>query len=431
MENTFIHYDELKEKLNKIYPLKNSDGWLSSLSLHLDISQKTLMVTFPHIFFGSWFAQEAQSYFEKALGDVIFSAYAFTPHIIYKNSDQKQHNSFFIKQTQKNSTTDFFDEFIYNTKNEFPLSLLKAMAEKPFEVKYNPFVMYGSSSSGKTQILQCLKRALQEKHLLSKALFYANIEDFSKALQEYGPKILCQKYLFFIIDKFEDVRPLLPLQQKCIDFLEQCVLNKKQVLIASAISPEQEKQLHSALRDRFNRGLLVQVKNSDIDVRMRFAVKFSKELGVKLSKEHILLLAQRCKNISMLRGIILKIEAFCNHHEGILQTNHIESILHPFHVQEKNLSPQNIVSCIASYFEMNEDQILGHKREPDIVRARQVSMYLCRDLLGLSYPSIGKFFGNRDHSTVMYAIKKIKKLTDTNKNMQHMVTEIKTKCLSM
>ncbi len=431
MTNTFHLQQALEEKLNEIYPLKNTDGWLSTLCLHLDMTEKKLTVTFPHAFFQTWFAQEVQSYFEKALYEVIFSHYAITPYIVYENSAQQHNTSSFLNQNIIRQNIDYFDEFIYNTKNEFPLALIREMAHRPFLAKYNPFVMYGSTSTGKTQILQCLRNALCQDHALKQALFYGTLQDFALQLQDFGAKILCQKYLFFIIDKFEDVSPIMHQQNACVEFLEICQQNKKQVIFASTISPENEKLLQKSLQARLHTGLIVQLKNSDIDVRMRFAVKYGKELGTKLSKEHILLLAQRCKNISMVRGVMLKIKAFQSHYHGVFQNSDLENILHPFDNEDKNLTPQGIVSCIATYFEMNEEQILGERREPNIVRARQVSMYLCRDLLGLSYPSIGKFFGGRDHSTVMYAFKKIKKLTDTNKNMQHMVTEIKAKCLSL
>ncbi len=431
MENTFTLYEELQEKINEIYPLKNIEGWLSALGLQWHLPTRTVEVYFPHMFFGAWFAEEAQYYFEKALCEVIFSAYALTPHIVYKKAPPKQHTSPILTQNTIRQQTDYFEEFIHNTKNEFPLALLREMAQKPFVAKYNPFIMYGSTSTGKTQILQCLTKALHKIHALEQRLFYGNTEDFSTSLSTLGARGLCQKYDFFIIDTLDNIQPLLPIQIIFKDFLEACVAQKIQMVFASTISPEQEKDLDNSLRSRLNAGLVVQLKNSDIDVRMRFVVKYAKQLGIKLSKEHILLLAQRCKNIAMLRGVLLKIEAFSQLHQGTLQTIDMENILRPFADEEKNLTPDAIVSCIASYFEMNEEHILGNKRDPDMVRARQVSMYLCRDLLGLSYPAIGKVFGGKDHSTVMYAIKKIKKLTDTNKNMQHMVTEIKRKCMAL
>ncbi len=431
MENTFTLHEELQNKINEIYPLKNIEGWFSALNLQWHMSTHTVDVYFPHIFFQAWFAEEAQYYFEKALCEVIFSAYALTPHIVYKKAIPKQHTSPILTQNTIRQQTDYFEEFIHNTKNEFPLAIMREIAQKPFVAKYNPFIMYGSSSTGKTQILQCLTKALHKMHALQNRLFYGNTEDIGKFLSALGPQKFCQNYDFFIIDTLDNIQPLLPIQLLFKDFLELCVTEKKQMVFASTISPEQEKSLDNSLRSRLNAGLVVQLKNSDIDVRMRFVVKHMKALGIKLSKEHILLLAQRCKNIAMLRGVLLKIEAFSQHHQGVLQTIDMENILHPFADEEKNLNPEAIVSCIASYFEMNEEHILGNKRDPDMVRARQVSMYLCRDLLGLSYPAIGKFFGGKDHSTVMYAIKKIKKLTDTNKNMQHMVTEIKRKCLAL
>ncbi len=430
MKKVLTLHEELQEKINEISPLENEQGWISALSLEYDTQEKKLFVTFPHVFFEKWFSQNVRTEFENCIKEIILIKYNALVNIVYKNPVRKQSTASFFVPPSSAQSTDFFEEFIYNTKNAFPLAVLREIAQHPFEAKYNPFIMHGKTSTGKTQILQCMKKAL-EKNCKKHSILHVSIDDFSKSLRDLGPQKLASLFSIFIIDTFEHSKIILPLQEIFIEFLELCLHEKKQLIIASAIAPEEDKQLKPALRSRLNAGLVVQLKESDIDVRMRFAVKHCKAQGIRLSKEHILLIAQRCSTIALLRGVILKILAFQTHFTSQMLTSDIENILISSGEEEKNLTPQSIIYCIATYFDMAEEAILGDKRTPDIVRARQLSMYLCRDILGLSYAGIGKIFGGKDHSTVMYGIKKIKKLRDTNKNMQHMVTELRKKCFTL
>ncbi len=429
MQNLHNIREELEKKFKENSSLTPNTGWLYSLDMQYDEHKKTLFVVFPHGLFETWFTQHKQHEFENYNKEIILSKYGHTPLFVYKNPAQKQRTASFFTKNPPTQSTDFFEEFIYNKKNAFPLAVLREIAKNPFEVKYNPFILHGKTSTGKTHILHCMKNAFLHTHA-EKVILHENFDSFCKKLSELGPKKLCQTFSIFILDTLENSKAFSPLQEAFIEFVELCLTQKKQLILASALTPEEETVFSPSLRSRLHSGLVVQLKEADIDVRMRYAMKHCKGQGIKLSKEHILLIAQRCSTIALLRGVILKILAFQTHTNSEVYTSDIDHILSSTGEEEKKLSPQAIIFCIANYFDMAEESILGDKRTPDIVRARQMSMYLCRDILGLSYPVIGKIFGGKDHSTVMYAIKKIKKLRDTNKDMQHMVTELRKKCFT-
>ncbi len=429
MDKTSYFKSLLQEELSITYPSLHVDGWFSSLSFRYDEKQNTLTIIFPHRFFKTWFEGTNKNVFEHAAKTVFQKNHTSYPHIVYEEPKQKIFPSSFFNKGPKEK--DFFEEFIYNSKNKFPLTVAKEVARNPFAGKYTPIFFYGKSSTGKTHILQCIKESICQNYLQEQRLFFGRTEDYCQELTLHGAKGFFEKKDIFLWDHLQSSQELLYLQEEFIFFVELCTSHKKLLIFTSTTGPNEQKTWSEALRARLNAGLLVQIKNSDIDVRMRYVVKYCRVHGIKLHKEDMLFLAQRCANISILNGILLKIQAYAIHSSKGLQSSDIKNILTSTGEEERNLSAQDILSFIAQYFEMNEEYILNDVRQPDIVHARQVAMYLCRDLLGLSYPAIGKFFGGKDHSTVIYAIKKIKKLTDTNKNMQQMVTDLRKKCMAL
>ncbi len=429
MDKTSYFTSLIQEELYKICPLPSVDGWFLSLSLLYDAQENILNVIFPHRFFATWFEQKNKVFFERAVQNVFQKNQILCPQLLYENP--KQHGSltsFFDKNLQKK---DFFEDFVYNNKNEFPLSIAKEVAQNPFSGKYTPLFFYGKSSTGKTQILHCIKATICQNFSQESQIFFGKSEDFCKQLSLHGAKKFFEKKDIYLWDNLQSQEDVLAIQDELIDFIELCVLHKKLLIFTSTVNPHEQKLWSEALRSRVHAGLLVEIKNSDIDVRMRYIVKYCRQHGIKLIREDMLFLAQHCANIAILNGILLKIQAYVMYSSENIQRNDIKNILATFGEEEKNLTAQDILSFIAQYFEMSEEHILSDVRQPDIVHARQVSMYLCRDLLGLSYPAIGKVFGGKDHSTVIYAIKKIKKLADTNKNMQQMVTDLRKKCMAL
>ncbi len=419
----------IKEELYEICSPSLVDGWFLSLSLHYEAEKNILTIIFPHVFFENWFIQNYKKFFEQAVSKVFQKEHRVPPQTSYKQPKQENNSASFFHKTQKEK--DFFVDFIYNNKNKFPLSVARELAQNPFSTKYTPVFFYGKSSTGKTQLLQCIKQSIYHNYGQEKQIFLERTENFCKAFQEYGVQKFFESKDVFLWDDIQNNENLQQIQSELIHLIELCAENNKLLIFTGTLHPQEQKNWSETLRSRLNCGLLVQIKNSDIDVRMRYTVNFCRNQGIKLHKEDILLVAQQCANISILKGVLLKIQAYALQSAEHLQHSDIKNILLASGEEEKNLSAQDILSFIAQYFEMNEDHILGDVRKPDIVHARQMAMFLCRDLLGLSYPTIGKFFGGKDHSTVMYGIKKIKQLTDRNKDMQMMVTDLRKKCMAL
>ncbi len=421
--------------LQKLYTLgfpHSIEGWLNSLTITYNNANTTLNVVFPHIFFSSWFTQNVQNFFEEATKSVIQEKYNQIPIFIYKNPNKLFSETQFLQKIKCSpSTEDYFKDYFYNTKNELPLAAAQEIAKGDFPLKYNPFVIYGQSGVGKSHIIKCIQKALCAKSFPTKDFFSGTIKDFYREITISGVEEFALKYDFFKILNIHNVQLNAEEQEYIINFIEFCIKNNKQLLCTSIISPNLNKKISASLRLRFEQGLIMELKKSDIDVRMRYTHNLSRKENIKLSKDQILLIAQQCENIGLIRGVILKTKAFQDITNKKLNTVHIENILDSTKGEEKNLHIEDIISVCSQYFNISKEQLCTKQRIPEIVLARQICMYLCRDFLGLSYASIGKFFGNKDHSTVLHSIKKIKLLLPTNKDMQNKVTELKRKCANI
>ena len=172
--------------------------------------------------------------------------------------------------------------------------------------------------------------------------------------------------------------------------------------------------------------MVMELMEPDLDVRMRYLQKGSKQHGLHLTRQQILFLAQRCPHIRPLQGLLLKIGAFCARHGQNLSQTDMENILRTG-VPEKTPDCRDILNLAAKLMNLRPDDVLGNKRQPDMVLARQAAMYVCRSKLGLSYPELGRAFGGRDHSTIIHAVRKIERLLVGDKRIRQLVTDLEQK----
>jgi len=189
--------------------------------------------------------------------------------------------------------------------------------------------------------------------------------------------------------------------------------------------------LDPKLKSRLEWGLIAQIKPQDLDIRVRFVQQRLKHDRLRISKEQTFMLCQRFPDFRNLQGILTKLAAYRDLMSREVTDKDFEQILaHTDDKQGSSITPDTVIAVISEHFGLNHKDITGTKRHQKIVQARQLAMFICRQLLGSSYPSLGRIFGGKDHSTAMYAVKKVKELQESNRDTKLLVTELKKKCLT-
>ena len=454
----------LKNELRDILALQKAEDkgdWLESLTLRQE--GHTLHVSFPHFYFASWFSQHKRDLFEKALSCRF--ADAQLPHIVYEqptlgsalghaqswpsqgaeqqgngqktsSRDNSDHALRSIATAAPKTENDAFTAFIANAKNAFPLAAAKEIAEQRAGVAYNPFLLCGHSGTGKSHILRSMAATLRHGQsgnrviLASAARFCADNPAWVR-----HPELFWQQCDVLLLDDIQDIAGQSAWQQKLVSCIDACPNSASladgarragQMVFACTGQPQTLKTLDERLRSRLESGLVVELMEPDLDVRMRYLQVMCKERNMSLSRDQLLYIAQRCSQFRLLQGLLLKVVAFCSVTGCELSQADLENIVRTG-VADKTPGCLEILGVVARAMNLRPEDVLGGKRRPDLVLARQVSMYICRRKLGLSYPELGRAFGGKDHSTVIYAIKKIKKILVSDKALQQLVTELELK----
>lgn len=442
-------------------------SWVDALTLRLE--QDKLVIGFPHGYFELWFRKHKQAAFEKALERIlpIIQTISYedskacgiqenelfppAPAQAFQEGQAVEQEDFVATSATQDLAEDAFAGFIVNAKNDFPLATAKKIASEQIPETGAIAVFCGKSGTGKTRVLEAMKATL-ECRLGCQRIFMTQAAKFCEDIFTAN---ICHKNFWqecdaLILDDLQDITDKSQLQNSLALLMDACpnhqpenslATEKKRtsdsirprsshfqpngrLLVFAHAGPSQElAKLEERLRSRLLRGLVLELLEPDLDVRLRYLQRAANERKLALPREQLLYLAQRCPQFSLIQGLLHKIEIFAALHGQLPLQADLEKIvrtggsLNPFGCRE-------ILSSVARNFNLRIEDLLGARRRPDFVLARQVAMYICRRKLGLSYPELGRAFGGRDHSTVIHAVKKIHKLLNTDKVMHNLVTEM-------
>lgn len=330
-----------------------------------------------------------------------------------------------------------FDTFVIGASNRFAHAAAFAVAEAPAKA-YNPLFIYGDSGLGKTHLLHAigyyatqLFPEIRVKYVSSEEFVndFINTIGSSKTSNSLRPAFQ-RRYREVDILMIDDIQFLQGKDATVEEFFHtfNALHNEaKQVIITSDQPPKMLKGFEERLRSRFEWGLLTDVQPPDMETR--FAILRRKAAGEHLDVPDDVLeyIASRVSsNIRELEGALIRVTAFANLNDQLVDVSLAETVLKDFITQDDTpaVSAADIMGQTAAYFSLTLDDLCGTSRSRTLTTARQIAMYLCRELTDLSLPKIGQAFGGRDHTTVMHANKKIRTQMAERRAVYTQVTEL-------
>ncbi len=428
----------IRDHLRTMHTDIDLQTWFEPLLLRFS-DASGLEVRFPHALFAGWFAAERQELFESAVHALLGPETA----IVYKRPDKSKkmvsERSALAKQAQSVSEPALptgvfaaadhcsFDTFIHNRKNEFPFSMAREVASTPKNPAYNPFVICGRGTCGKTHLLKSIARAMAVS-MGPEDVFLGTVHDLG-VLGTGGIRTTLLRYQAVCLDNAQLLADH-PGMQRDIMYIADLFREKKKPLVLALDEEVAKAGLDEKLRSRLESGLIVSLKKPDLDIRLRYAKILADQMRLQLKKEHLLTLVQRFDDFRHIEGTLTKLAAYQTKSGRPINPADLEKVLmHAGTLSGKPISAQTIIDIVAEEFSLSREAILGGNRKADVVQARQIGMYLCRELLGTSLSALGEYFSGKNHATVLHAYKKIKELQDSNKDMHMLVAQLRKKCV--
>lgn len=424
----------IRDHLRTMHSDAELQTWFDPLAFSFSDSG-TLEIRFPHVLFSRWFGKDRQKFLEREITRII----GLPPRIItHKPKTDRSLLGTALAAPAVDTANDAnqcsFDTFLYNKKNEFPVAMAREIAASANNPAYNPFIICGKGTCGKTHLLRAIAIDMA-RNIPESAIYFGTVEDLASLFSEYEkPGAFRRRMLRFkavLLDNAQRLTAYPDLQEELFSIADAYREKKKPFIIVLDEDLDQA-ALSQKLRSRLESGLIVTVKKPDLDVRLRFVKTQCAAARLYLKKERLLTLAQRFHNVRTIQGLVTKMAAFQKDKGAPLSTAEFEKILAgSAALSGKPPTPSAIISHVAEVFSLTTEEISGDCRRAPVVRARQVAMYVCRELLGISYASLGSYFNGKNHATVLYACNKIKKNMDSNKDMHKTVTRIKKKFLPL
>lgn len=327
-----------------------------------------------------------------------------------------------------------FDNFVIGQSNRFAHAAAVAVAEAPAKA-YNPLFIYGDSGLGKTHLLHAIGDYAQSLYNGVKVRYVSSEEftnDFINSIVNNRGFAFQSRYRevdILMIDDIQFLQGRAETQEAFFHTFNQLHDHNKQVVITSDVAPKLLTGFEDRMRSRFEWGLITDVQVPDLETRIAILRKKAQSDSLQIPAEVLEYIATVVSsNIRELEGALIRVSAFASLNRSSLDIALAQTVLRDIvdTTEDNIISPTDIITATASYFKLTVDDLYGTNRSQQIAIARQIAMYLCRERTSLSLPKIGQLFGNRDHTTVMYACKKISELMKERRSIFNQVTDITT-----
>jgi chromosomal replication initiator protein len=332
-----------------------------------------------------------------------------------------------------------FETFVIGSSNRFAHAAAVAVAEAPAKA-YNPLFIYGESGLGKTHLLHAIGHYTRSLYPGTKVRYVSTEEftnDFINAIRDGKQDLLRRRYRdidILMIDDIQFLENKEGTQEEFFHTFNALHNSNKQIVISSDRPPKQLMTLEDRLRSRFEWGLITDVQPPELETRIAILRKKAAQEKLNAPPEVLEFIASKIStNIRELEGALIRVTAFASLNRAPVDFPLAEAVLRDLipDAGGPEITAATIMAQTAAYFGLSMEDLCGTSRSRVLVNARQIAMYLCRELTDLSLPKIGQQFGGRDHTTVMHADRKIRSLMAERRSIYNQVTELTNRIKSM
>ncbi|RWZ52591.1 chromosomal replication initiator protein DnaA [Labedella phragmitis] len=325
-----------------------------------------------------------------------------------------------------------FDSFVIGQSNRFAHAAAVAVAEAPAKA-YNPLFVYGESGLGKTHLLHAIGHYAISLYPGIRVRYVSSEEftnDFINSIANNRGAAFQARYRdidILLIDDIQFLQNKAETQEAFFHTFNTLHDHNKQVVITSDLPPKHLTGFEDRMRSRFEWGLITDVQAPDLETRIAILRKKAQSERLQIPDEVLEFIASKVSsNIRELEGTLIRVTAFASLNRTPVDMALVQTVLKDLITLDDDnvISPVDIINTTAAYFKLSVEDLYGSSRSQAVAIARQIAMYLCRELTNLSLPKIGQLFGNRDHTTVMYANKKISDLMQERRSIYNQVTEL-------
>ncbi len=443
-EKTLV-WENVQSSFEKNFGTEVYSSWLKNISLLKEYNDY-LVLGVPTRFFRDWIVSR---YLDKILSQLKTFKNSIN-RVEFKISEENKINSLDnFKLDDLNKVTEIkdsilnynrlnpnlnFDNFISGSSNEIALSSSKKVCEQIS--RYNPLYIYGGVGLGKTHLLNAIGIELEKKtnvmFISAERFMYHFIKSIKKN-DMVNFKDFFRKSSVFIIDDIQFIRGKEGLQEEFFHTFNSLIDKSSQVIISADRAPMKLDRVQERIKSRLAGGLVVDIDTPDLELKVNIIKKRLEDIqnqfkeNSNISDEVINFIATESKtNIRELIGVLNRVITFSRIHKKILTISDCKNILKDVFNQAKIITVDKIQNKVSNFFNIPLAEMLSQRRSRPLARPRQIAMYLAKKMTTRSLPEIGRRFANRDHTTVIHAVKTITRLSEKDDEMKKNIEQLRS-----
>ena len=446
-EEKIINWTEVLEKLNKTFDNDIYESWIKNIDLKKEFNHYVVL-SVPTRFVRDWIVSR---YADKILDVIkVFKKSILRIEFTIDESQEKLTQSNFAKKNKitsiENSLLNYnrfnqnnrFDNFVVGESNELAYTAARKICVP--SAHYNPLFIYSSVGMGKTHLLNSIGLELGD----TKKVMFISAERFMyhfvrsiKSNEMVKFKDFFRGANIFIIDDIQFLNGKEAIQEEFFHTFNSLMERGAQIIISSDRPPSSLERIQERIRSRMSGGLVIDIQPPDQDLRIKILKSKFEEIKINFNENYNLdeevfkfLASEVTSSIREMVGALNRILAFTKINTKSPTIHECKRILKDFiNTNNKSITVESIQNLVASHFNLNIQELLSPRRSRSLARPRQIAMYLAKHHTTNSLPDIGRKFSNRDHTTVIHAVKKIDELMQKDNDIKQSVEELKKKLL--